>query len=87
MASRKHLKKSIKNVTGSLFADCVALTMCQQGNGETLEALMREIIELNTDFVTRISHTERGAERAFYQALCKEFTEKANDLSERIIKA
>ena len=29
MANRKQLKKSIKMITGDLFADCVALSMCQ----------------------------------------------------------
>ena len=48
---------------------------------------MKEIIALHGDFVARISHTEKGSEHAFYAQLKKEFTEKVNDLNERIIKA
>lgn len=87
MASRRRLKKSIKMITGDLFADCVALSMCQQADQATLDALMMEVIALHTDFVARISHTEKGSERKFYSKLKSEFTEKVNDLSDRIVKA
>ena len=87
MASRKQLKKSIKMVAGDLFADCVALSMCQQGNLEVRNQLMQEVRELHADFVSRISHTEHGKAAAFYKQLKAEFTEKANSLSDRIVKA
>ncbi len=87
MASRKQLKKSVKTVTGDLFADCVALSMCQQGNQETLNQLMQETVELYADYVSRISHTEPGAARKFYAKFKAEFTEKVNALSERIVNA
>ena len=87
MANRKQLKKSIKMITGDLFADCVALSMCQQANQETLDELMKEVIALYSEYVTRISHTEKGSEQAFYRKLKQEFTEKVNNLNERIVKA
>lgn len=87
MANRKQLKKSIKMITGDLFADCVALSMCQQANQETLDQLMKEVIELHSEYVARVSHTEKGSEKAFYKKLKEEFTGKVNDLSERIVKA
>lgn len=87
MASRKHLKKSIKLVTSELFTDCIALSLCKQGDSETLDALMTEIIALNADYVSRLSHVERGSERLFFKKLREEFTEKVNDISERIVKA
>lgn len=87
MASRKQLKKSVKMITGNLFADCVALSMCHQSDMEKFDAFMKEVIELHTDFVSRISHTERGSEAIYLKKFKQEFTEKVNDLSERIIKA
>lgn len=87
MANRKQLKKSIKMITGDLFADCVALSMCQQADQSKLDELMKEIIALHTDYVARISHTEKGCEREFYRKLKAEFTSKVNDLSDRIVKA
>ena len=87
MANRKQLKKSIKMITGDLFADCVALSMCQQADQSKLDELMKEVIALHTDYVARISHTEKGSEQTYYRKLKQEFTEKVNDLSDRIVKA
>lgn len=87
MASRKQLKKSVKTITSDLFADCVALRMCAQANKNVLDELMKEIIILHTEYVARISHTERGAEDLFFKKFKEEFTEKVNDLNARITKA
>ncbi len=87
MANRKRLKKSIKIVTGELFADCVALSLCEQGDKENLKALMAEVLSIHNEYVARLSHVQKGQERLFFKKLRTEFTEKVNDLSERIIKA
>ena len=87
MANRKQLKKSIRKITGELFADCVALSLCQQADRDKLEQLMQEVLNVHNDYVARISHTEPGSVKMYYKKLKQEFTEKVNDLSERIIKA
>lgn len=87
MASRKQLKKSIKNITGSLFADCVALSMCQQGNQEALDELMTEVIALHMEFIDRINHYDSENAQAYFRKLKNDITHKVNDLNERIIKA
>lgn len=87
MASRRKLKKSVKKVCGELFADCVALSMCQQADSETLDGLMKEILSLHDEYVSRISHTEAGSVREFYRKFKAEFTGKVNDISQRIVKA
>ena len=85
MASRKDLKKQINNICGELFADCVALKMCEQGNDEQLNEVMLEIWDLRREYVSRISHTEKLSERVFYKKLRAEFSEKAEALSKKII--
>lgn len=87
MANRKQLKKSIRKITGELFADCVALCLCQQADRDKLEQLMQEVLNVHNDYVARISHTEPGSVKMYYKKLKQEFTEKVNDLSERIIQA
>ncbi|MCI6294176.1 MAG: hypothetical protein MR605_00230 [Bacteroidales bacterium] len=87
MANRKQLKKSIRKITGELFADCVALSLCQQADRDKLEQLMQEVLNVHNDYVARISHTEPGSVKMYYKKLKQEFTEKVNDLSERIIQA
>lgn len=87
MASRKQLKKSIKYISSELFTDCVVLSKCNPEKIEKYEALMVRILDLVSDYVTRISHTERGCERLFYKRFIAEFTEKANAISDEIVKA
>ena len=87
MANRKQLKKSIRKITGEFFADCVALSLCQQADRDKLEQLMQEVLNVHNDYVARISHTEPGSVKMYYKKLKQEFTEKVNDLSERIIQA
>lgn len=87
MANRKQLKKSVKRISADLFADCVALSMCQQADKETLEQLMKEILKLHEEYVARISYTEKDSEKEFYKKFKTEFTQKVNDLNDRIIKA
>ena len=88
MASRRNLKKAVKNVCGELFADCVALCMVEQGDSETLKGLMAEVAALYADATCRISHVEPVMEpRKYFKALRADFTEKANALSDAIVKA
>lgn len=87
MASRRQLKKHVKYVTGELLADCIALSLCQNADNDKLSQIMTEIVKLHTDFVSRISHTERGSERVFYRKFHEEFVQQVNDLGERILKA
>ena len=49
MANRKQLKKSIRKITGELFADCVALSLCHQADQEKLEQLMQEVMEIHSE--------------------------------------
>lgn len=86
MASRKNLKKQINNICGELFADCVALKMCEQCPDELLDEVMTDIWALRHEYVTRISHTEKGSVRLFYSKLRQEFTEKATAISKRMIE-
>ena len=81
MASRKNLKKSVKSVCDDLFADCVVLSMVEQGDREELNKLMGEVADLYGDIVCRICHVEPGLAPREY------FKERANDLSDRIVKA
>ena len=84
MANRKQLKKSIKKITGELFADCVALSMCQQADPEKLDELMAEVLVLHNEFVARISHTEPGNTREFYKKLQNDFNSQVQDILQQL---
>ena len=48
---------------------------------------MTQTLATYTDLISRISHTEKGRERAFYHKLREEFVIAFNKISEEIIKA
>lgn len=87
MSSRKKLKKSIKHICGELFADCCALRLCQQGNTDKFDQLMTQVLLTHDDFVARIVHGDKHNPRTYFKKLRIDFTERANALSEEIIKA
>ncbi len=87
MASRKNLKKTIKTLCGELLTDCVVLNMCKDANHDEIMRIMNEVAELYSEYVSRISHTEKGSEKLFYKKLHEEFTSKFNALAEAVIKA
>ncbi len=87
MASRKQLKKSIKNACGELFTDCVILSKCEGANVETLQQIELKLIAVYNEYVARLSHTQKGAEKIFYKKLIAEFTEIINEISAEIVKA
>lgn len=87
MASKRNLKKAVKNICGDLFADCVALSMCQEGNDEKLKDLMAMVMATYQDYVSRLSHVEKGQEKVFFKKFRTEFTQQVNKLSDEIIKA
>lgn len=87
MASRRLLKKSIKNISSELFNDCILLHCTHPEKTSRSEELMQEILLLNVEYVKRINHTGKGSERQFYRKLRKEFVEKAIALSKTISEA
>ena len=87
MSSRRKLKKDLKKAFGELFADCVTLNMCHQADEKKIAELMTQTLSTYSDLVSRISHTEKGRERAFYHKLREEFVIAFNKISEEIIKA
>lgn len=87
MASRRLLKKSIKNICSELFTDCVFLHLSAKKEPSEVDALMKETLALNTEFVARINHPGKKSKRLFYKKLRTEFIEQACRLSESISKA
>jgi hypothetical protein len=48
---------------------------------------MLEIINLRSEYVSRVSHTEKGSVKKFYAKLREEFSAKAEAISQKIVEA
>ncbi len=86
MAKRRHLKKVINGICGNLFANTVAVSLLNKENqpSQAIDGILNEILCLQNEYIVRISHTEKGSERAFYAKLRKEFETKVEQLIEKI---
>ena len=61
MASRKDLKKGINYIIGELFTECVFISLSlPEADKAKADKVMTDILNMQDDFVSRISHTEPG---------------------------
>lgn len=87
MASRKNLKKNVNYIMGELFMEgmitCVHLK--KVGNEKT-EEILTNILNVQDEFVSRISHTEPGNVKAFYKKFREDFDKSIDGIIESIEK-
>lgn len=84
MTSKKNLKKVVKYICDELLTDCTALSLCAGQPIEGLDDLTADVLNTYNDFVKRLSHIEKGSEREFFKKYRAEFSEKVNDISDKV---
>lgn len=86
MASRRQLKKSIRTISGELISNCTVLNMCGVHNNEKTNTLLRKVMAIHNEYISRISHTQKGNEKLFYKKLRQDYTQEVEALAEEINK-
>lgn len=87
MASRRQLKKNVNYIAGELFSECLINSMFVPGTDKAkADALMGEILSMQNDIVSRISHTEPGNVKGFYKKLRTDFNTKVNEIIDAMAK-
>ena len=86
MMNKRSLKKAINVVSDQLFANAVAVSLYGNNrNAENDEALIKSIINMRNDFVSRISHPEPGMKKQeFYKDLRDKSISQAQELADQI---
>ena len=85
MASRRELKKNVNYIAGELFTECLINRMVIPGTDKVkADELMAEVLKMQDEFVTRISHTEPGNVKGFYKKFRADFNAKVNEIIEAI---
>jgi len=85
MASRRNLKKNVNYIAGELFAECLVNSLLiPDTNKAKADALMTEVLKMQDEFVSRISHTEPGNVKGFYKKFRTDFNAKVNEIIEAI---
>lgn len=87
MASRKDLKKNVNYIAGELFTECLVNSMfIPKTDKAKADELMTEVLKMQDEFVSRISHTEPGNVKAFYKKFRTDFNAKINEIIDAIAK-
>ena len=87
MASRRELKKNVNYIAGELFMECLVNSLYVPGTDKAkADKLMTEVLEMQDEFVSRISHTEPGNVKRFYKKFREDFNKKVNEIIDGIGK-
>ena len=84
MAKRRTLKRQITDICTVLFAEGVAASF-ENEHPENAEALLRSIIKMESNFISRVSHVEPGMEpKAYFDDLIEKFNAQVGELVDQI---
>ncbi|MBO6077497.1 MAG: hypothetical protein J6P66_01945 [Bacteroidaceae bacterium] len=87
MASRRHLKRDISYVIGDIFTECLVYKELVPGTSqEEAEKIILDLLKIDNEYITRISHTEPGNAKQYYNKLIKDFQTSMSDVIDRLVK-
>mgnify|MGYP000821133826 FL=1 len=87
MASRRVLKKNVNYITGELFAECIINSLYVPGTDkQKAEELMERILKMQSEFISRISHTEPGNVKGYYKKFLSDFNAQVDEIVEALGK-
>ncbi len=87
MASRRNLKKDISYIIGDIFTECLIYKELVPGTDqEAADSLLVDLLRIDNEFITRISHTEPGNAKKYYGALVKDFQDSISEILNKLTK-
>ena len=86
MSNKKDLKKTINYICDDLMAESVAAALYGgKPNPENMETLLKCIMRIQSDFVSRVCHPEPGMKASvYYKDLVKSFNEQVSEIIDQI---
>lgn len=81
MASRRLLKKNVNYIIGELFTECLVNGVSDKVK---TDEILTQILLVQDEFVSRISHTEPGNVKVFYKKFRSDFNTKVNEIIDAI---
>lgn len=87
MAKRKELKKKVNYISSELFMECLVNKLYVPGTDkDKADQLMSEVLNMQNDFLSRISHTEPGNAKGYYKKLQADFDAKVQEIIDALGK-
>lgn len=85
MASRRELKKQVNYIASELFMECLVNSLYVPGTDkQKADQLMSDILNMQDEFLSRISHTEPGNVKGFYKKFRADFNAQVNEIVDRM---
>ena len=85
MNNKRQLKKTINYACSELFAECLAATLYGKADFEDAKAVMMSVMDINDDFINRVSHPEPGMKASqYYRALVDDFVKQTDEIIDQI---
>ena len=86
MANRRSLKRNINYICRDLFAECVAASLyCDTVTEEGRDAILTSIVQVNSDFIRRISCVEPGMKaKKYFAVLEDDFIRQVSEIVDNI---
>lgn len=87
MASRRHLKRDISYVIGDIFTECLVYKELVPGTDkDEADMVIADLLKIDNEYITRISHTEPGNAKQFYNKLIKDFQASMSEVIDKLTK-
>lgn len=89
MASRRKLKKSVHSFTTELFSECCIISaLIARADNEKTEAVLAQIIEMETAFIQRINSCEethnKHLVKKYYAKLKADWASSLSEIEEKM---
>lgn len=85
MANKRTLKRAINGICEELFAECVAVSLYEQGRETNADTLLSCILAINNDFISRVSHVEPGMPaKLYFKNLLEQFNKQVVEIIDQL---
>ena len=85
MASRRDLKKHVNYISEVTVGMCIIEGMSAEGERrEAIANLVEKTLNLRSDIISRISHTEPGNVKGFYKKLKSDFITQIEEVFNKL---
>lgn len=85
MANRRDLKKHVNYISEVTVGMCIIESLNAEGKRrEAIADLVEKTLNLRSDIISRISHTEPGNVKAFYKKLKSDFNSQIEEVFNKL---
>jgi len=83
--TKRTLKRNINYICREMLAECIASALYSgKPDKENVDNLLKTILKLQRDYISRISHTEPNIAKVYYKKLKQHFHKEVDEIVDHI---